>query len=62
VQIGQFDHPMIPEHYINWIGSFDNESWVIKWLKPGQKPKKNLKISKFAEVYGYCNLHGLWKK
>jgi superoxide reductase len=26
VQIGQIEHPMLPEHYINWIGSFDNES------------------------------------
>lgn len=62
VQIGQIEHPMLPEHYINWIGSFDNESWVIKWLRPGQKPKKNLKVGKYSSVYEYCNLHGLWKK
>jgi superoxide reductase len=62
VQVGSVEHPMTTEHYINWIGSFDNESWIIKWLKPGEKPIKKLKVTNAATVYEYCNLHGLWKK
>ena len=61
VQVGGVEHPMTQEHYINWIGTFDNESWIIKWLKPGEKPVKKLKITNTASVYEYCNLHGLWK-
>jgi superoxide reductase len=50
------------EHHIEWIGSFDEESWIIKWLTPNDKPIKNLKVSPTASLYEYCNLHGLWKK
>jgi superoxide reductase len=55
-------HPMLPEHYINWIGSFNNDIWVIKWLKPGQEPKTEIKIEDTSKIYEYCNIHGLWKK
>jgi superoxide reductase len=26
VQVGSVAHPMLPEHYINWIGSFNNKA------------------------------------
>jgi superoxide reductase len=62
VQVGSVLHPMLPEHWINWIGSFSNNTWVIKWLNPGDEPKHSLRINSDSTVYEYCNLHGLWKK
>ncbi|MDR1234979.1 MAG: desulfoferrodoxin FeS4 iron-binding domain-containing protein [Mycoplasmataceae bacterium] len=62
VQVGSIPHPMLPEHYINWIGSFTNNAWVIKWLEPGNKPEHKLKVDSDANLYEYCNIHGLWKK
>jgi superoxide reductase len=53
---------MLLEHFINWIASFNNDTWVIKWLKPGQEPKCNIKVEKDSSLYEYCNIHGLWKK
>jgi superoxide reductase len=53
---------MIPEHFINWIGSFSNNAWVIKWLNPNDQPQHNLKVDADATLYEYCNIHGLWKK
>jgi superoxide reductase len=53
---------MLPEHWINWIGVFNEKTWVIKWLSPGDKPKKHFKIKDDSQLYEYCNLHGLWKK
>lgn len=62
VQVGSTLHPMLTEHYINWIGSFSDNAWVIKWLKPNDAPKCNLRLNDNASIYEYCNIHGLWKK
>ncbi|HKM32651.1 MAG TPA: desulfoferrodoxin family protein [Oscillospiraceae bacterium] len=61
VQVGSAEHPMIPEHYIEWIAVVNENSTERISLMPGNKPyaefcDKGGKI----EVYEYCNLHGLW--
>ena len=56
---------MTEEHYIEWIALSSNEGVQIKWLKPGEAPIAEFKLTdpeSIVEVYAYCNLHGLWKK
>lgn len=64
VTVGEVEHPMQEEHYIEWISiqtKFGNQRKV---LEPGQKPEVCFSICDGDEVevvYAYCNLHGLWK-
>ncbi|MFZ5975805.1 MAG: desulfoferrodoxin [Bacillota bacterium] len=62
VQVGSMPHPMLPEHYIQWIAvSQDNRMQRVS-LNPGDAPAAEFIIAEGpAIVYEYCNLHGLWK-
>ncbi len=64
VVIGEVIHPMIQQHYIEWILLETKKGHQIKYLYPEQEPKHSftLKDDKLVAVYEYCNLHGLWKK
>ena len=65
VSVGSVEHPMSPEHYIEWIFLQTKEGNQRKLLSPGQKPVAEFYISDTDEVvaaFEYCNLHGLWKK
>ena len=64
VEVGSVAHPMLPEHYIQWIVLETNLGCQIRYLKPGQAPKAEFVLAEGEEmtaVYEYCNLHGLWK-
>lgn len=62
IQVGSIPHPMVPEHYIEWIAVVSNTSMQRIVLQPGQEPKAEVVDSGGEiDVYGYCNLHGLWK-
>ena len=64
VCVGSVEHPMLPEHYIEWIAIQTKNGNQRKALKPGDAPKATFYIGKDDEVlavYEYCNLHGLWK-
>jgi superoxide reductase len=64
VHIGSVDHPMIPEHYIEWIALQTKYGNQRKPLAPGQVPEACFSLCEGDEVvsaYEYCNLHGLWK-
>ncbi|MFA5561156.1 MAG: desulfoferrodoxin family protein [Eubacteriales bacterium] len=64
VRIGSVDHPMLPEHYIEWVALQTKQGNQRKALKPGQPPVATFMICDGDEVvaaYEYCNLHGLWK-
>ena len=64
VRVGSVDHPMIKEHYIEWIAIVTGNGYQIKYLNPGDKPFASFMISsgdEVKEVYAYCNLHDLWK-
>ena len=39
VTVGSVAHPMIEEHYIEWIALVTENEIQIKYLKPGMKPK-----------------------
>ncbi len=64
VTVGAAPHPMIPQHYIEWVSlqtKFGNQR---KALHPGEEPKVCFSLCEGDEVeavYAYCNLHSLWK-
>ncbi|NLU53015.1 MAG: desulfoferrodoxin [Clostridiaceae bacterium] len=61
VTIGSTPHPMIPEHYIQWIALVSGEKVQFKFLRPEDEPKAEFLEADSGTVYEYCNLHGLWK-
>jgi len=63
VNVGTVDHPMVDEHFIQWVALESDKGLYIKYLKPGQEPNVSFSIpdEKGVAVYAYCNLHGLWK-
>lgn len=64
VEVGSVAHPMLEEHYIEWISLETKEGSQHKELNPGQAPKAEFMLCDSDEVvaaYAYCNLHGLWK-
>jgi superoxide reductase len=65
VNVGSIDHPMIPEHYIEWVSLQTKAGTQLKRLEPNQAPKVCFALCDGDEVeavYAYCNLHGLWVK
>lgn len=62
VNVGSVDHPMLDEHYIEWIYVETENGSLRKKLNPGEKPcaEFDLNGEKAVAVYAYCNLHGLW--
>lgn len=61
VAVGSTLHPMLPEHYIEWIALVAGEKLIVRFLKPGEEPKAEFCEVPGGTVYEYCNLHGLWK-
>jgi superoxide reductase len=61
VQVGSVLHPMTEEHYIEWIAVVSDDGTERISLSPTDEPKAVFCDKKNAEVYAYCNLHGLWK-
>ncbi len=65
VFIGEVEHPMVDEHFIEWISIKTEQGQQRKHLKPGEKPEAVFALAegdKFVEAYEWCNIHGLWKK
>ena len=57
-------HPMIQEHYIDFIEVYtkDKKEVRLKFFSPGEKPI--LDITDFyydVNSLEYCNIHGLWR-
>ena len=63
VKVGQNqDHPMVDEHYVQWIQVITDGASYRKFLKPGEKPQAEFEIkADKIEAREYCNIHGLWK-
>ncbi|MDW5299514.1 MAG: desulfoferrodoxin [Sedimentibacter sp.] len=65
VKVGSVAHPMLPEHFIQWIYLVTKNTVQRKCLDPGEQPVAVFALAEGDEVveaYEYCNLHGLWKK
>ena len=64
VVVGDVEHPMTEEHYIEWISLQTSTGNQRKFLKPGSKPEMCFALCEGDEVeavYAFCNLHSLWK-
>lgn len=64
VKVGAAEHPMTAEHLIEWIALESKQGCQIKHLSASDKPQATFMLAQGDEieaVYGYCNLHGLWK-
>lgn len=64
VQVGTVAHPMLPEHYIEWVALQTKQGVQRKALNPGDEPKACFALCDGDEVeavYAFCNLHLLWK-
>lgn len=62
VKVGSTDHPMLEEHYIQWIELLTPTSVLRCELKPHEKPEATFFTHEDCLcAREYCNLHGLWK-
>ena len=64
VKVGSVEHPMLPEHYIEWIVVVTDQGYAVKHLNPSDAPKAQFALADgetLQEVYAFCNIHGLWK-
>lgn len=63
VSVGTVEHPMLQEHYIQWIYLETENGGQCKRLNPTDTPNVTFTLNgdKAVAVYAYCNLHGLWK-
>lgn len=63
VKVGSVEHPMAPEHYIEWIALRTKQGNQRKILKPGDAPAATFALvdgDEVLEAFAYCNLHSLW--
>ena len=63
VKVGSVEHPMLDNHYIEWIAIQTNLGNQRKVLKPGEKPEAEFALlpgEKVLAVLEHCNLHGLF--
>ena len=64
IKVGSAPHPMTEEHHIVFIEIVRKNGLVDRArLEVGGPPEAKfpVKAGDIAEVYAYCNLHGLWK-
>lgn len=64
VEIGSVEHPMVDDHYIEWIILETEKGVQRRNLNPGEAPKAEFILAeddKVVAAYEYCNLHGFWK-
>ncbi len=62
VKVGSVAHPMIEEHYIEWIEVIVDGMAYRKFLNPGDEPEAEFCIkADNVTAREYCNIHGLWK-
>lgn len=64
VKVGAAAHPMLPEHYIEWIALKTRFGNQRRALHPGDAPEAQFALlpgDEVEAVYAYCNLHSLWK-
>ena len=63
VHVGSVDHPMLAEHWIEWIALETTAGVQCKALALGMAPECKFMLADGdapVAAYAYCNLHGLW--
>ena len=64
VTVGSVEHPMTPEHLIEWVAVETDKGYQVQYLSATMAPVCEFALAaneKLVAVYAYCNLHGLWK-
>lgn len=61
VKVGSVEHPMLENHYVEWIELVEENKIQRVHLHPGDKPEAVF-YTDCKNVYAreYCNLHGHW--
>ncbi len=62
VVVGSTEHPMLAEHYIEWIELATATTSCRQFLSPGEAPRATFQIRTGEDylITIYCNVHGLW--
>ena len=62
VKVGSVPHPMLDEHYIEWIELLADGNAYRQFLEPGMEPQATFHIhAESVTAREHCNVHGLWK-
>ena len=63
IEVGSVHHPMVAEHYIDFLYVATENGSKLHQLNVGGEPTATLCCcdGKPVAVYAYCNLHGMWK-
>ena len=62
IVLSEVPHPMEENHYIDFVILETKKGYQIKYLNKTE-PEASFVIydDTLVAVYGYCNLHGLWR-
>ena len=63
ITVGSVVHPMLEEHWIQFICLVTDKGYQIHPLAPGDAPHAEFVVAEGEtplKVYEHCNLHGLW--
>jgi superoxide reductase len=61
VKVGEIAHPMVEDHYIEWIEVIEGSYLHVKGLQPGDIPTAEFALTDAkVKARAYCNKHGLW--
>jgi superoxide reductase len=62
VKVGSVPHPMLEEHYIQWIELLADGKAYRQFLEPGDQPEAVFNVeADSVSAREHCNIHGLWK-
>ena len=62
VKVGSVPHPMLPEHFIEWIELLADGKAYRQFLEPGMAPEATFSVKAGSvSAREHCNVHGLWK-
>ena len=63
IRVGSIPHPMMEEHYIQFIEAYSEDKKYVKrkYLSPNEEPVLKLKCNCSDTIAReLCNIHGLW--
>lgn len=63
VTVGEVEHPMEEDHFIQFICLDTTAGYQVRALEPGDKPQAVFALADGVEpkaAYEHCNKHGLW--
>ena len=62
VKVGSVPHPMLDEHFIEWIELLADGKAYRQFLEPGAEPEAVFNVEAGSvSAREHCNVHGLWK-